>query len=269
MRLTPIIVNAEQRTDEWFKARLGIVTGSRVKDTIIDVSQSSINFAIRKLLGVKAITEKVMQSDEYQKYATMDVFELFDLAELDIPETEKRKNYRWNLVGERLTNMQADPDPYVTNDMKWGIVNEQIAKTVYQMQERVLVEEAPLMLHPTLKCGASPDGLATDMKTGEIGLVEIKCLRTANHLFKIIDTQEVPEEFYDQIQMQLWISGRDWCDFIGFDSRLPDGLKIFVKRVAYNDDYINTTLEPNVRRFLDECSSAERYFRMKIREQDD
>ncbi len=262
----PIVVDAPQRSDEWFKARLGKVTGSRVADVFYNISDAARNAAIRELLEVSAITAKVKETADYQLLNDMDSITLLEKAGFELPESEKRKKYREGTVAERITGLPADPEPYITYDMKWGMVNEDIAITVYQMQERMVVEKAPLLLHPELKCGASPDGFAVDTKTGEKGNVEVKCLRSANHLYHIIKTEEVPEEYMPQIQMQMWINGALWCDFIGFDSRLPTGLKIFVKRVARDDDYITGELEPAVRRFLAECDSDERFFRKKIRE---
>jgi len=58
--------------------------------------------------------------------------------------------------------------------------------------------------------GASPDGMV-----GSTGLVEIKCLSYPKHL-QIIDTYHregaPPEEFWIQIQGQLYVTGREWCD---------------------------------------------------------
>lgn len=46
---------------------------------------------------------------------------------------------------------------------------------------------------------------------------------------------------------------RGWCDFVSFDSRMPEGLQIFVKRVFRDDDYIKT-LETEVQKFLNELN---------------
>lgn len=266
IRQKPIIHQVQQRSDEWFKLRLGKVTGSNAKFTLVNVSNTDIGAAIRKILDLKAITSSVKLTPEYQQLIEMDPIKLLKQAEMELPETEKRKNYRENIVGERLTGMPADPEPYVSYDMKWGMVNEDMARTVYQMQERCIVEDGPFMEHPDLKAGVSPDGVVTDTKTGEVGLLEIKCLRSANHLFKVIETQDVPLEFVDQIQMQMWIGNYDWCDFVAFDSRLPQGLKLYVKRVKFDEAYVESILEPNIRRFLDQCDAKEKYFRKLIRE---
>lgn len=223
--------NHEQRSSGWHEARLGKVTASRVSDCMAYYKPTKAQIA----------------------------------AGITPAEKGERKRYRENIVAERLTGLPADPDPYVSYDMKWGIVNESIAKNAYQLTYRRLVEEAPFVQHAELMAGASPDGYVTDIKTGETGLLEIKCLRSANHLYKAMMTQEVPAEHIPQIQMQMWITGRLWCDFVAYDSRLPDGLKMFVKRVDRDDEYI-AYMESEVRKFLDECDRDFKHFWASVKD---
>lgn len=230
----PSLLTPEQRSSEWFEQRLGKVTASRVADTMEFYKPT-------KAMALEGIPPK---------------------------EKEVRKRYREALVAERLTGISADPEPYVTYDMKWGIANESIAKNVYQLQHRRIIEDAPFVQHKELLCGASPDGFVTDPKTGEVGTVEIKCLRSANHLYKTILAQEVPPEHLPQIQMQMWITGTAWCEFIAYDSRVPEGLKIFVQRVPRDDDYINKVLEPAVRKFLEECDNDFKHFWASVKNKD-
>lgn len=206
-----IIHEVQQRSDEWYKVRLGKVTASRAKDVLA--------------IGVRG------------------------------GELTARKNYREDIVGELLTGLPADPDQYINYEMKWGMVCEPIARGIYQMTNKCIVEDAPFFEHPNLKCGVSPDGLVTDTTTGEIGLLEIKCPRSSNHLFKSMITKSVPKEYIPQIQMQLWLTDRAWCDFVSFDSRLPRGLQIFIQRVERDDEYI-AMLEVEIKKFLGEVDEA-------------
>lgn len=264
-KLKPIIIDAPQRSDEWYKARLGKVTGSNVSKTMAFYVPTKTQIANAVAWHKEHKTNDAVIEQLAEKYP----FALVVRAGIELQEKAERKSYRENIVGERLTGLQADPDPYVTYDMKWGMISEDTAKVVYQMERRMVVDDAPFMLHPELACGASPDGIATDMTTGEIGNVEVKCLRTANHLYKIIKEECLPEDYHDQVHMQMWIDNNNWCDFIGFDSRLKDGLKIFVTRVPRDDFFIDEVMEPCVRIFLSECDNDERFFRAKIREREE
>jgi hypothetical protein len=46
-------------------------------------------------------------------------------------------------------------------------------------------------------------------------------------------------------------TGREWCDFVSFDPRMPDRFRLFVKRVSRDDKFIKET-EDEIRSFLAE-----------------
>jgi hypothetical protein len=71
--------------------------------------------------------------------------------------------------------------------------------------------------------GASPDGFVGD------GLIEIKCPNTSTHLQWIVDGV-VPEEHHPQMILQCAVTQRGWCDFVSYDSRLPQPQQLFVRR---------------------------------------
>lgn len=265
-RIKPVIVDAPQRSEEWFAARLGNVTGSQAKDTFLNISQTAVNAAIREILGVKSLTAKVKTEPAYLELLEQDPLEILKMAGMEPPENAKRKKYRQTRVAERLTGLPADLDGgFVTADMRWGEVNEKYAVNKYRLLTNNIVKEAPLMLHPELRAGASPDGLAIDNRTGLTGVIEVKCLRSNNHLYEILKQDRVPEEYLVQIHMEMWISGTDFCDFIGYDSRLPGKLDVYIRRVLRDDDYIENVLEPEIRRFLEQCDKDEKYFRIMAR----
>lgn len=267
-RVKPILVNYPQRSEEWFQARLGNVTGSDGKQAFYNIGVQATNALIRDILGVKALSKAIKESEQYQELINRNSYELFEEYGQKPPEPAARLQYRRLKVAERLTGMSADPEGgFVTHDMKWGMISEQLAKTKYSLMTHNLITEAPFMLHPELRAGASPDGFVTERSTGLLGVIECKCLRSHNQLYEIIKANEIPEEYMVQIHMEIWISGRDFCDFIGYDSRLPEGLEMFVKRVERDDEYINNVLEPEIRRFLDDTKNDETFFRIKLREE--
>lgn len=261
-RVKPIPVEALQRSDEWFKSRLGKVTASRVADVMAFYKPTLKNLAEASQLYI----EQSKPVEETELLRELSPTAYVALSGVKLQEQAVRKSYRETLVAERLSGLPNEPEPYISYDMKWGIASEDIAVTKYQLLYENIVERAPFLLHPTIKAGASPDGFVIDRTTGLLGTIEIKCLRTSNHLYEIIKTDEVPSKYIPQIQMQLWISGRDFCDFIGFDSRVSGGLQIFVRRVIRDDGYINLVLEPLVIHFLEQCDKDEKYFRYKMNE---
>lgn len=158
------------------------------------------------------------------------------LFEFNKNGTEKatRANYRKQKVAEIIYGMRVDEDKYVSQAMLWGQVSEDFAKTMYQVRTGQIINEAVFKKHPNIRCGASADGLIGDRTT-----VEIKCLTPANHVFNVmLDPQAVIGDYYDQIQMQMWIEDREQCVFIGADSRAPDGLKLYSEVIERDDKRI-------------------------------
>lgn len=192
----------EQKSEEWFKARLGKVTASRVADV---------------------------------------------LAKTKTGYSASRDNYMAQLVVERMTNTQAES--FTNAAMQWGTDQEPFARAAYEVQQNVLVDETGLVDHPTIEmAGASPDGLV-----GEDGLVEIKCPNTATHIDTLL-TQTVPGKYITQMQFQMACTGRQWCDFVSFDPRMPTKAQLFVKRVQRDDDFIKE-MESEITKFLAEVTA--------------
>jgi putative phage-type endonuclease len=159
-----------------------------------------------------------------------------------------RANYAAQLVCERLTGVATET--YQSSAMAWGIEKEPEARRLYAFEQDVTVRSAGFLDHPTLAMsGASPDGLV-----GEDGLVEIKCPITATHLDTVLG-RSIPGKYLSQMQWQLAVSGRRWCDFVSYDPRLPADLRLFVQRVPRNAILIGA-LEREVERFLAEVEAT-------------
>jgi len=156
--------------------------------------------------------------------------------------TAGRDNYAAELVTERLT---GEPAPkFVSAAMANGTEVEPEGRAAYAFQSDVDVVEVGFIDHPTIAmCGASPDGLV-----GEDGLVEIKCPNTATHLKTLLGAKIDPA-YIDQMQMQMAVTGRKWCDFVSYDRRLPEPMRLHVQRVMRDDKRI-AAIELEVTQFL-------------------
>lgn len=84
--------------------------------------------------------------------------------------------------------------------------------------------------------------------------VEIKCPSSRVHIETLLG-RAVPGKYVTQIQWQLACTGRAWCDFVSFDPRMPEDMRLFVKRVARDDKRI-AELEAEVIAFLAEVSDT-------------
>lgn len=161
-------------------------------------------------------------------------------------EPASRRNYREQLVDERLSGERAEN--FKSASMSWGTDYESAARLAYEFKTGNAVEETGFYAHDTLMAGASPDGLI-----GEDGLLEIKCPNSSTHR-DTLKKQEVPNQYRWQIQGQLWITGRKWCDFVSYDPRLPSNAQLFITRVDRDDNAI-AELEGQVTTFLREVAA--------------
>lgn len=159
-----------------------------------------------------------------------------------------RANYAAQLIAERLTSTVAES--YSNAAMQWGTEQEPEARLAYEFRHDVEVEQVAFVEHPSIAMsGASPDGLV-----GADGLVEIKCPITATHL-DTLRTETIPGKYETQMLWQMACTGRQWCDFVSFDPRLPENMRLFVKRLPRDDARI-AELEAEVTAFLTEIDAT-------------
>jgi len=155
-------------------------------------------------------------------------------------------DYLTELVVERLT--QAPIQRYTTAAMTWGTEQEPAARAAYERVTGRIVEETGFVCHDTLMAGCSPDGLV-DWD----GLIEIKCpWNTANHIETLLNG--MPADHIPQVQGQMWITGREWCDFVSYDPRMPEALQLHVQRIQRDEAFI-ADLERRVTSFLAEVGN--------------
>lgn len=166
-----------------------------------------------------------------------------------------RANYMAELICERLTGMPTEG--YTSAAMQHGIDTEPMARSAYESAVGALVVEAGFVPHRVIHMsGASPDGLVDDD-----GLIEIKCPQTATHIDTLL-SDAVPSKYIIQMQWQMACTGRKWCDFLSYDPRLSENMRLFVKRVPRDDAFI-AELEREVMSFLSELEDKLRKLKDK------
>jgi putative phage-type endonuclease len=169
-------------------------------------------------------------------------------------ESAGRKNYKMDLVVERLTNNPTGS--FSSPAMQWGTETEPLARMAYEAFTGVFVDQVAFCNHPTIKnFGCSPDGVVGD------GLMEIKCPNTTTHIDYLM-AGVPPAKYVPQMQTQMACTGARWCDFVSFDPRLPPELQLFVVRLDRDEAYIHE-IETEVKQFLDEVEQI--YSQLKAR----
>jgi len=139
------------------------------------------------------------------------------MATIRSGEAAARKNYRMELLCERLSGTQAEN--FVSAPMQRGIDLEPIARGTYEGETGSMVQEVAFIDHPSIPMfGASPDGLV-----GDDGMLEIKVPNTATHI-EFLMTGRIDPKYEWQMTCQMACADRKWCDFVSFDDRLPTEL---------------------------------------------
>jgi len=139
-----------------------------------------------------------------------------------------RKKYMLKLIAERMTGLPEES--YSNKAMEWGSETEHGACEYYEALNNVSVRHVGFIERDE-DVGCSPDGLV-----GDPGMLEIKCPYSTTHLGWIL-ADKMPAEYIKQVQGQLWVAERDWCDFVSYDPRVKQR-RYFCKRVYRDEDYI-------------------------------
>jgi hypothetical protein len=154
-----------------------------------------------------------------------------------------RADYLVELACERLTG-KSEGIPMSTA-MQYGVDVEPAARAAYEARFGIAVQTPGFIVMDCGFIGCSPDGLveANGTPTFEVpGGLEIKCpFNTAVHIGTLLEG--MPEDHIPQIQGSIMTTGRTWWDFVSYDPRLPDDLKLYVQRIPRDDHYIDLMLK--------------------------
>jgi len=153
-----------------------------------------------------------------------------------------RNSYMYQLAADILTG--APTETYKNAAMEWGNECEPQARAMYELESDVDVEEVAFIHGPEM-VGVSPDGLV-----GDSGLLEIKCPATTTQIERYL-SGKFPTTYKAQVQGQLWVAEREWCDFVSFDPRIDGAASYMCLRVERDEDYIKN-LSVEVDRFIED-----------------
>lgn len=202
----------EQGTREWFKARLGYITSSRVGD-LMKLPRSK----------TETFTETAM-SYLYQV-----------AAERNLRTTVLMDD---NMFDEYLYRTDVS-----NKAIRWGQENEDVARKVYSRKTGNEVAQCGFIPHKEIgNYGDSPDGIIVDENDIPIGAMEIKCpnpatfMKYKHRVHSAEDLKTVKPEYYWQCQSHCECNDLQWCDFIFFDKMQKNGFVCV--RIERNDEDI-------------------------------
>lgn len=126
------------------------------------------------------------------------------------------------VVYEILTGEQ--PESFSNQYMERGHELEPIAREIYSMKTFNDIDNGGFF-ELNKYVGCSPDGLI-----GDNGLIEIKC-PSFNTMIEYLENKTLPNEYKYQVHGQLFVTGREYCDFMAFHPKL----KPFILRIGRDE----------------------------------
>lgn len=145
--------------------------------------------------------------------------------------------YMDTLIGERITGEAADP--FTGNrHTERGHELEGTGRQLFESQTGVTTQQVGIILNHGI--GYSPDSLI-----GVDGLCEIKT-KLPKFQVGVILGNEIPKDHIAQCQGGLWVSEREWIDFVSYWPGMP----LFIKR-AYRDEAMIRKLSERVKTFYE------------------
>lgn len=239
-------LNYEQGSEDWLRARAGVITASRYCD-----AREKLNLLTdQQATYVAALKAGLSQPEALAKagYKNKPTASAIDQAMAGAQMWywgAKAKSYAALVAMETISREPLD-DTFVTYAMRRGRELEPQSRNVYQIRTGAVVEEVSLILTDDERFGYSADGLVDDD-----GLVEIKVPMACDKLVDVwANPQNAHLEYIDQINGGLWVTGRKWCDLVIYCPWLKSvGKDLFIKRIHRDDNAIEA-LESDLLDFM-------------------
>ena len=137
------------------------------------------------------------------------------------------ETYIYNLMAEYYSS--AEKENYINADMQRGIDLEPEARLEFEFYTGLDVKEVGCVeLNEYIL--ASPDGLI-----GEDGLIEIKCPNDSIY-FKLLLSNNIKPEYIAQMQMQMYVTDRQYCYFVSYNPNFEKSL--YIKKINRDEEMI-------------------------------
>lgn len=148
-------------------------------------------------------------------------------------------------AGEVVRGMMGiAPEELTTVRTEEGVRREPESIEAYEERTFRTVDPGKFIVIPGTIIGATPDGfIDTD------GLLEAKNPGIKGH-FDTLVSGEVPSQYRVQVQWQLMVTGREWCDFISYHPEFPEDKKLIIIRMSHDREFTANVLRPKIDNFI-------------------
>ena len=149
-------------------------------------------------------------------------------AETIIANGKGLETYIYNLMAEYYSS--AEKENYINADMQRGIDLEPEARLEFEFYTDLDVQEVGFIEYNDF-IGVSPDGLI-----GDDGLIEIKCPNDSIY-FKLLLSNNIKPEYIAQMQMQMYVTERQYCYFVSYNPNFEKSL--YIKKINRDEEMID------------------------------
>ena len=124
--------------------------------------------------------------------------------------------YICELIADRVLGIPPQAvDSFASAPMQQGIDMEPEARSWYEFDRGVTVDQVGFITTDDGRFGCSPDGLV-----GDVGGLELKCPQVKTHVGYLLNGG-LPDEYKCQVHGALVVTGRKWWDFVSYARHLP------------------------------------------------
>lgn len=179
---------SEQRTIDWYRDRLGFITGSQVG-----------------LLCAR------LRNGELSKTAQTYLYSVASERLLDASL----------VMDDDMFETYIDLNNSSSKAMSYGAQKEALARETYKNKTNTEVESCGSLKHESLEFRSSPDGIIRDLE-GNIGALEIKCPLAKNFAYysssihDALSLKQVNSDYYWQCYAHMLVLNAQFCDFVIF-----------------------------------------------------
>ncbi len=171
--------------------------------------------------------------------------------------TGASEKYAGDIAIERISGKPYGEPPNAWT-LERGHIMEARARVVYETRFGLIAQESGIVKTDDDWFGYSTDGLVDSD-----GLIEIKAPVASDKIMAMFKTGNI-DEYMHQIQGGLWITGRQWCDFLMYVPDLESvGNDLYCKRI-YRDEKFIEQLEADLMKFRTRVQVIEAMLRRPI-----
>lgn len=229
-----LVIECVQGSAEWHRARAGGITASmfaEVRKRVNGLNDQQAAYVSAVQGG--ADEAEAMRVAGYKAAPRADAIKRALAGEKVGSFSDAAKDYAFRLAVERISGEPLDEGGFSTFAMRRGQEMEADARDAHAFASDVVVTPAGFVVTVDGKFGASADGLI-----GSDGGAEYKCLIDPARIREILLAGNI-DEFMDQVQGGMWITGRQWWHFCLYCPALASVDKaLTVFEVKRDDDYI-------------------------------